>query len=315
MIGRLWIALGVALTVAPASGSAAQPALEPGDIVVTAQRSGVPVWRVTRGGTILILFGTINDIAGDTKWSAEALDRTIAKADRVMFPEVVALSANPFQLIGWLAKWKARAKLPRGQSLSAMLAPADRARLQHLEATGIAPRDWDRYHPLHLGFKMQDVVRKQAGKGEDPDSVVRRSMRKHKIARVPFASAKASPMVKDLFATVPQEHVPCLRASLGFAEGGAQEIRRRSAAWANRQVAAAVKSPIDKVYSDCWPGTERPSTARGQLINTVEQVLASRSGPVVAVFDLTSLAAPGGLLDHLKSSGARIDGPVWHEGS
>ena len=311
MVARHSIALGIALACAPATSPAAQSALEPGDIVVTAQRTGVPVWRVSRGGTTLVLFGTINDIAKDTRWSAAALDRTIAQADRVMFPEVVALSANPFQLIGWLAKWKRRAKLPEGQSLSAMLSPSDRARLQRLAVAGIAPRDWDRYHPLHLGFKMQDIVRKQAGKGEDPEDVVRRSMRKHRIPRVPFVSAKASPIVKGLFATQPHEHVPCLRASLAFAEGGAREIRRRSTAWANRQVAAAVNSPMDRAYSDCWPGTERQATTRGRLINTVEGVLASRSGPVVAVFDLTSLAGHNGLLDHLKNSGARVDGPAW----
>lgn len=316
MIAPNRIALGaaaVALVLGADRGVAAQtPPDSDAEIIVTAQRAGVPVWRVSRGGATLVLFGTIDDIAKDTKWNAAALDRTIAQADRVMFPEIVGLSASPFQLVGWLAKWKRMAKLPRGQSLSAMITPGDRARLERLAAAGIAPRDWDRFHPLHLGQKMQDRIRAQAGKGEDPDAVVRRSARKHKIARAPIATAKASPIVKDLFASSPRDHVPCLRASLSFAEGGAAAIRARSAAWANRKVPEAANSPLDGVYSDCWPGTERPpATARGVLVASVERVLASAGGSVVAVFDLNSLADPGGLLDQLKRSGARIDGPAW----
>ena len=316
MIARSRIALGaasIALVPVANPAGAAQAAPDPAaEIVVTAQRTGVPVWRVTRGGATLILFGTIDDIAKGTKWSAEALDRTIARADRVMFPEVVGLSASPFQLVGWLAKWKRMAKLPRGQSLSAMITPADRARIERLAAAGIAPRDWDRFHPLHLGQKMQDRIRAQAGKGEDPDAVVRRSARKHKIARAPIATAKASPIVKDLFASSPRDHVRCLRASLSFAEGGAPAIRARSVAWATRQVRQAANSPLDRVYRDCWPGTERPSTAaRDSLVASVERVLAAPGGSVVAVFDLNSLADRGGLLDQLERSGAEISGPAW----
>ena len=316
MIARTRIASGAAAialaSVSSQAGAAQAPPDPAAEIIVTAQRTGVPVWRVSRGGATLVLFGTIDDIARDTKWNADALDRTIARADRVMFPEVVGLSASPFQLIGWLAKWKRMAKLPRGQSLSALITAGDRARIERLAAAGIAPRDWDRYHPLHLGQKMQDRIRGQAGKGEDPDAVVRRSARKHKIARAPIANAKASPIVKDLFASSPHEHVSCLRASLSFAEGGAPAIRARSAAWANRRVPEAANSPMDKVYRDCWPGTERPSTAaRDSLVASIERVLASPGGSVVAVFDLNSLADRGGLLDQLERSGAEISGPAW----
>lgn len=261
---------------------------------------------------MLGLFGTIDDIAKGTKWNAEALDWTIAQADRVMFPEIVGFSASPFQLVGWLAKWKRMAKLPRGQSLSAMISPTDRARIERLAAAGIAPRDWDRYHPLHLGQKIQDRIRAQVGKGEDPDAAVRRSASRYKIAKAPTARAKASPLIKDLFSSSRRDHIPCLRASLNFAEGGAAAIRARSAAWANRKVAEIANTPLDDVYSDCWPGTERPPTAaRDVLVASIERVLATPADSIVAVFDLSSLADRGGLLDQLKQSGARIDGPAW----
>jgi hypothetical protein len=108
MIARCRIASAAAAIVVASVSSqagAAQAQSDPAaEIIVTAQRTGVPVWRVSRGGATLVLFGTIDDIARETKWNADALDRTIARADRVMFPEVVGLSASPFQLVGWLAK-------------------------------------------------------------------------------------------------------------------------------------------------------------------------------------------------------------------
>lgn len=279
------------------------------EILVTARRTGIPVWRARRGGSTLILVGTITDIAKGTPWNSHALAATIGRSDRVMYPQSVGLTASPFQMIGWLSKWKKQSKLPKAQSLSAMLNATDRSRLARLSAQGLAPRNWDRMHPLHLAFEMRDIVSKRTGIAPRAATVVDQATRKHKVKRVPIARARASPLARELFVSKPRDHLGCLVATLAMSEAGPGELRRRSHAWANRQVSSVLHSLVETVEAQCWPANSEFRLS-GDLAATANQVLDS-TGTTLAVLDLGSLADRGGLLDRLKAAGVRIDGPDW----
>ncbi|MBA2467676.1 MAG: TraB/GumN family protein [Sphingomonas sp.] len=279
------------------------------DIVVIARRSGIPAWRARRGGSTLILVGTIGDIAKGTTWDAKALAMTVSRSDRVMYPQSMGLTASPFQLIGWRAKWKKQSKLPKGQSLSPMLAARDRDRLARLSAQGLAPTDWDRMHPLHLAFKMREIVRKRTGIAPRAAATVDQAVRKYKIARVPIARGRGSPLARELFDSSPRDHLTCLSVTLAMSEAGPDELRRRSHAWTNRQVASALRSPMEAVDAQCWPATSGIRLS-GYLATTAKSVLAG-NGTTLAVLDLRSLAERGGLLDRLQAAGVQIDGPTW----
>ena len=67
---------------------------------------------------------------------------------------------------------------------------------------------------------------------------------------VPIERSKAKPLVKDLFASTPEEHLPCLEASIAMAEAGPAAVQARSDAWAARRVPEVLASPADKVYAD-----------------------------------------------------------------
>jgi hypothetical protein len=49
-----------------------------------------------------------------------------------------------------------------------MMSKVDFSRLADLAARGLAPADFNRWHPLHLSFNMQDRLRKQTGLMEEP---------------------------------------------------------------------------------------------------------------------------------------------------
>ena len=279
------------------------------EIVVTARRTGIPVWRATRGGSTLILVGTIDDIARGTPWNAGALAATVCRSDRVMYPQSVGLRASPFQMIGWLAKWKKQSKLPTGQSLSVLLNGRDRDRLARLSAQGLAPRNWDRMHPLHLAFEMRDILGKRTGLAPRAAVTVDQAARKHKVTRVAIARGRASPFAREFFASSPRDHLGCLTATLAMSEAGPSELRRRSLAWSNRRVASALSSPVEAVEKQCWPATSGIRLS-GDLAVTATRVLAG-SGTTVAVIDLGALAERDGLLDRLQAVGIHIDGPDW----
>ena len=138
------LSIGVVLACAPVAAGAVQapPAARPDapgeEIVVTAQRSGIPVWRVTGRGGTAVLVGSIGDVAPGTKWNPGPLDAALAKADRVMFPESLrARNYGLFSIAGALGKFLKQASLPKGQTLQALTTPEQWARLVSLRDRGV----------------------------------------------------------------------------------------------------------------------------------------------------------------------------------
>jgi hypothetical protein len=226
-----------------------------------------------------------------------------------MFPQMIGISLSPFSLVGYYAKWKRRARLPNGQSLSGMISKADFARLARLAGQGLAPADFDRWHPLHLSFNMQDRLRKRTGLMEAPTATVSRAASKFKVARVPIQRASARPLADTIFRSQPVEHLPCLNATIAAVEGGPEGLRRRSRDWAGKRVQAALAAPSQAMGNACWPANTNildPS----QLASTARRTLDTR-GTTLAVVNLETLARPGGLLDTFRADGRQVDGPVW----
>ena len=279
------------------------------EVVVTALRTGAPVWRVRSSTGTLILVGSIDHVAAGTDWRPAALMETVGKADRVMFPQTVGISLSPFSLIGYYAKWKRRARLPQGQSLSGMIDKADFIRLRRLAAQGLAPADFNIWHPLHLSFNMQDRLRKRTGLMEDANATVSRAAGKFKVARVPLQQASVRPLADSVFNSQPADHVPCLLATIAAVEAGPEGLRARSRDWAGKRVQAALASPSQGMGAACWPRNTNP-LALAQLVGTARRTLAA-PGATVAVVNLDTLARSGGLLDVLRTGGYEINGPGW----
>jgi uncharacterized protein YbaP (TraB family) len=304
----------LALALALAGGALPAAAQAPGatqadEIVVTAQRTGIPVWRVNSPTTTLVLIGAINGVAKDTKWDPAALTETLRKADRVMFPSMTQLSGSPFALIGALAKWRKQATLPKGQSLQQMLPPEQFQRLVALQQRGLLKPGFERKHPFHLSIMLRDIAEGKRGYGPPASEVVRRTVKKHKIKMVPIATAKVKPVLNDFFSTPAKAYVPCLIDSIALVEAGPGVVKARSDAWAQRRVTDVLRSPANKVWDSCQPPAI-DNIARTDLRTQVRSLLAQPQ-LTVAVVELDTLAQRGGVLDSLDAAGFDVRGPRW----
>ena len=148
------------------------------EVVVTAQRIGIPVWRVTRSGTTIVLVGSIGRVAPGTRWDPAALDAALAQADRIMFPEAMDVSFGLFSVIGLIGKWRAQASLPEGQTLQSMTTPDQWARLVALRDQGILKPGFERVHPYHLAMTLGRSTRDRRRFETGADGYVRRYLRK-----------------------------------------------------------------------------------------------------------------------------------------
>lgn len=295
-------------TPAPAQNAAERAQIE--DIVVTGRRSGVPMWTVRSEATTLVLVGGINGVSKRTKWDPAALTEAMRKADRVMFPQSYALTASPFRAIGWIAKWNKMGSLPKEQSLAAIAGPRAMRRLAALRARDMVRADYDRRHPLHLSNDLRDRAKGDIDYSRNVADYAASAARKHKLAEVvPVQRSKAKPVIKDLFASTPQEHLPCLEAALTMAEAGPAAVQARSDAWAERRVPEVLASPADPVHERCWPSgvfAERNT----ELLPQMKRLLTEPQ-ITVAVLGLRTLAERGGILDGLEAAGFDIQGPAW----
>ncbi|HEU0133293.1 MAG TPA: TraB/GumN family protein [Allosphingosinicella sp.] len=301
---------GIALASAAPAQNKADDRAQVEDIIVTGRRSGVPMWTVRSDTTTLVLVGGINGVSKTTHWDPAALTEALRKADRVMFPQSFALTASLFRAIGWIAKWNSMGSLPKGQSLSAIAGPAAQRRLEALRARNMVRADFDRRHPLHLANDLRDRAKGKSDYSRNVADYAANAAKKHKLAEVvPIQRSKAKPVVKDLFASTPQEHLPCLEASITLAEAGPAAVQARSDAWAARRVRDVLASPADAVWERCWPSgifAER----NANLLPEMKQLLAEPQ-VTVAVLSLRRLAEQGGLLDGLQAAGFDIQGPAW----
>lgn len=279
------------------------------EIVVTAQRTGVPVWRVTSPTTTLVLVGSIEGVARDTRWDPAALTEALRKADRIMFPSMVGLSASPLSLVGYMIKWRKQADLPRDQSLADLLPSAQFQRLVALQKRGLIKPGFERKHPLHLSIALRDTAAGKSGYGPSAGDYVRKAAKKYKIRMVPIATVGAKRVANDFFATPPRAYLPCLMASVALLEAGPGAAKARSDAWAQRRVHDALSSPAQQVQESCLPPAltaHKPADLRGDMRNFLGQKPLT-----VAVVELKTLARPGGILDNLQASGFDVRGPRW----
>jgi uncharacterized protein YbaP (TraB family) len=313
MLKSMGAAFTVAIALASAVPAGAQHAPDERgqveEIIVIGRRSGVPLWTVRSEQTTLVLVGSIEGVSKTTHWDPAALTEALRKADRVVFPQSHAFTASPFSLIGWLAKWNAMGSLPKGQSLADFVGPETIRRLEALRARGAVRNDYATRHPLQLAGDLRDRAKGGIDYGRTAADYVRSAVKQYKLTLVPIERSRAKPLIKDLFASTPQEHLPCLEAAIGMAEAGPAAVQARSDAWAARRVPDVLASPADRLGELCWPTAEIVEPG-ADLVDEMTQLL-SEPQVTVAVLTLRSLAEPGGVLDGLAAAGFDIQGPAW----
>ena len=301
-----------AYSQAPAPPAATAEEEQVRDIVVLGRRTGIPFWEVRGEGRTMFLVGSINGVSSEGQWDPAALTAVLRRADRVMFPEAREFTiGNPFRLIGYFARWRRQASLPRGRTLGQMLPAGELARLAALRNRRMVDADYLATHPFHLANELREGARRGTGQGQDVREFVRRAIRRERLVQVPIVRGNTRELARDLFTSPPEEHVPCLVSSIALAEAGPEAIRARSRAWVERRVADVLASPVEAAEATCWPSDHLADLQDATDIRTTIRGVLGDPLVTVAVLQLRTLASPGGVLDDLENAGYEIVGPDW----
>ncbi|MEM1052331.1 MAG: TraB/GumN family protein [Pseudomonadota bacterium] len=305
----LWFAIGAAALGLCHIPALAQETPTQNSIVVTAQRSGAPMWTIDTDSGTVILVGEIRAVPKVTPWFPDRLEEATKEADRVILRARPKFSpGDALRLIFSGGKFT---KLPNKTVAGEYLSPAQRARLAALEEEHDI--NYDRRSFLMTSFDLlarrldfdddtvkdaTDIVKKAANKADVPISRPERF--------------RGEDLLDNLAEAPPESHIPCLEAAMTATEAGQPIIEKRGDDWRSFDIPAVMDNPLEIALGRCWPWAddELGEEIRGQWVRMIADASA-QPGVTLAVVPLRVLAEPQGVLDQLELQNFLIGGPDW----
>jgi hypothetical protein len=279
------------------------------DIVVVARRAGVPIWEMKTATGIVIMVGEIDEVPRSSPWRPASLEAATRAANRVILG--VATKATVGDGLRLLFKGAVAMKLPDDQTADDYLDPRLAQRLHQLEDRfGV---DYSRQNFL---ITARDLLNRQLGLGRDvtfnATEVVRKVAKQARITTRPVDTLRARAVIDDLLQAPPESHIRCLRAAMDAAEAGEASVDDRGRAWTRSDIAGLSSNPVEIALGRCWPwGSDDLGTELRRQWSVAIDEAAGASGTTLAVVPIRVLTERGGVLDHLRETGANIKGPSW----
>lgn len=306
-----FLCLAALLPIPPAAPLAAQddPATTQNAIVVSAQRSGAPMWTIDTASGAVILVGEIRAVPEATPWRPERLEAAVEGSQRVILRSRPKFSPGDFLRL--MFRPGRFLKLPDKSVAGDWLDADQRARLAVLEAE--YGKDYDRQSFLFTAVDL--LVRRLEFNDDaldDATDVVKDAAKKAKVPIIRPPRFRGEDVLDNLAESDPASHVPCLEAAMTAAEAGRDIIPARGEAWRKYDIPAVMANPLEVALGSCWPWAD---PQLGEEIRTiwVDSITAAlgEEGVSVAVVPLRVLAEPQGVLDQLDARGFDISGPAW----
>lgn len=300
------LAFGLGLASGPASAQTAPDATPHvvDEIVVTARRSGAPIWRVSSGDATLILVGSAS-IPEGTTWRPEALERAVDQVDAVLLSQSATMSLGDFFRLR-----RARARLPEGRTTADYLSPEWQGRLEALERA--YRRD---YRTRGLTWIADDLresrIRSAPALRGGADEVVRASAKRSRTP-VNMVGDMNGRHIDEATSIPDERQISCLTAAIRANEAGADGVRASGAAWARQDVPALLANPFHQARDLCaWFADETLAVESRALWSEAVGKALLLDGATMVVAPISIIAEPNGLLDQLEARGLDVLGPVW----
>jgi len=285
------------------------PAPAESSIVVTAQRSGAPMWTIDTPTGTIILVGEIRAIPETTPWQPARLEDATRAADRVILGARPKISPGDiFRIMFSGGKFT---KLPDDTVASDYLAPEQWARLSALGQAH--EEDYSRQSFLLTSFEMlRKELRFNRDTARDASDVVKDAAEKADVPITRAATLRGEDIIDNLAEAEPAAHIPCLAAAMDALEAGPDIVERRGADWRRYDIPAVMANPLETALGRCWPWADETlgSELRTIWVERIAEASTAR-GVTLAVVPLRVLAEQGGVLDQLDARGFDIAGPEW----
>lgn len=293
----------------PATATAQAPAPTENSIVVTAQRSGAPMWTIDTPTGTIILVGEIRAIPETTPWQPDRLKDATAQASRVILGARPKIS--PGDVLRLIFSGSKFTKLPGKTEASEYLSAEQWARLAALGEAH--DEDYARQSFLLTSFQMlRKELRFNRNTADEPADVVKKAADRADVPITRAATLRGEDIIDNLADAPPAAHIPCLTAAMDAVETGPDVVEQRGADWRSYDIPAVMANPLEQALGQCWPWADETLGSELRAI-WVDNINAAQDQPGVtlAVVPLRVLAESDGVLDRLERQGLDIAGPAW----
>jgi uncharacterized protein YbaP (TraB family) len=272
---------------------------------------GPALWRVSRGGSEVIILGGLKPLPHTLAWDTSRVANALSGADALYLeprPKVGVVDALAFLVA------KGFLQLPRGETLEGVLPPAERARFLALMPTmhGKAAV-YARWKPALAGLILIGDWRRAIGLSDGkPETTVKKLAEAEHVPVRYVGDFRAAPYARTIAAMSEATNLACFRAALDDIDQEAAHAEATARAWSNADLKTVSQTYTISVFQRCL--MQDPSvqalvdSGTTQGVAVIENALR-RPGKSVAVIDLNFLLRPNGVLDRLRASGDVISLP------
>ncbi len=317
--------IDAAAAPAPAvSASSDEAPAAPEQILVVGQKPGPGMWKVSKDGHVLWIFGTYSPLPIKMDWRSHEVDAVIKRSQEYLAPPVTKVEASYFQMALALPSLIGVNKNPDDAQLRDVL-PADvYARWLPLKEKYL-PKNKERDRPIFVANELFSAAMKQAGLTTSTD--VRKQVekivdeKKLKVTKTVSEVKVDNPrqLIKD-FKKSQIDDVACFSNTLKRLETDIDAMRVRANAWAKGDIDAIRKLDFSEQEScsnairnsavlrdhPAFQGAEERH--RAMWLANAEAALA-KNASTFALLSMKDLLDPKGLMAMLAAKGYTVEQP------
>jgi hypothetical protein len=304
--GALAVVAVLSLAAAPAPTNDREATVVQ-ELVVTARDRGPAWWRVSTPTSTVYVLGVPTSLPKGIKWDTVVLERHLTGANQLIGATRVTAGVGDFIPL-WSASRRFRSKTPMENGLSPDLRQrfeAVRARLSH------DPHAYSGWTPAAASLFLVGDFRKQTGQTErEPLQTISRLGARHGLKMKPIDSYRLLALVRTGENQVVAAGPACLDDALSEVEAGAEPVRIAAEGWTRGDVAAALKGErgYEKCLSRFPEGQSLVNNAMTDGVTAISNAL-NQPGHSVAIINLRTLLAKGGVLQQLQARGYKVSNP------
>ncbi|WP_377702254.1 TraB/GumN family protein [Pseudoduganella sp. UC29_71] len=317
----------LAQTEAPPAAADAEAGAVPEQILVVGQKPGPGLWKVSKDGHVLWVFGTYSPLPHKMEWRSQQVESILAQSQEYLTPPGAHASVGFFGGLALLPNLIGLKKNPDGATLKDVL-PADvYARWLPLKAKYLGDDDGiERERPIFAAETLFSAGLKKAGlsKGYEVQRKLDDIIKQHKIkvvkTSIELPLEDPSKMLKE-FKQSQLADTACFSKTLERLEGDIDAMRVRANAWAKGDLEAIQKLSYPDQETECGDamrGAEFTKTRPGfqnvkermqaAWLGAAEKALAA-NGSTFATLRLADILKPDGYLAALKAKGYTVESP------
>ncbi|HWL62929.1 MAG TPA: TraB/GumN family protein [Steroidobacteraceae bacterium] len=320
------------LAVGPPPASSAESSredVELDEVLITGERPGPAMWKVTKGDHTLWIMGTLSPMPAKMSWRQKRAEDVIQASG-----EILAASTSDWDMdlgfreaVGMIRTLLKLRHNADGSTLREVL-PDDvyeRWHAAHRRWFGEKPSPKERARPLYAALLLYSRSLKKSGLTEEP-LVWERAEKLAKQHKVKIRQRRFRVKVEDpkgMFAELANlprdQEVACLVEVMDFIDREVPQMKRRAEAWALGDLAALRALPPAALEPQCVGLGE--GTRIDQLDKAEEALFAKDWAGIVdwmllthetsfTTFPVSKLFAEDGVLAQLRAKGYTVEEPM-----